>query len=145
MDKHAITDFMKQIKQKTCKQQSMKNILIIYSLFTNSHHGKGKRRIMCSTKYNVSRFWVRYKRTYSSDKRIISFLNKICQCCTTVNYSPSSVVRYWKYSWINWERLPIDSNTLKIQVVMRPEIWSTSQIHWISHRIANYLTGKKTA
>ena len=76
---------------------------------------------MHPTQYSVSRFWARYKKTYSSDKRIISFLNKICQCCTTVNYSPSSVVRYRKYSWINWEKLSIDSNTLKIQVVMRPD------------------------
>lgn len=82
----------------------------------------------CKTVYcsKTSRVW---KRTYCTDKRIVCFLNKVCQCCTRINYS-SSIVGFCKYIWINWEKLSIDRNALKIYIVMRPEIWPKAcQIH----------------
>ena len=68
-----------------------------------------------------NKFWRKGKKwTYSTDKRIISFLHQVCQSCSRIN-NGSSVALCWKCCWINRQQLPIDSNAPQIQSVMRPE------------------------
>lgn len=111
----------KQNMKQTNKPNS-KSILIIFSQSKTTHHRKAKQNNI-PTKFYISMYSARYKKSYCSDKRIVDCLNKIRQCCTTVNSSSSIGIFCWcKCIWVNWEGKSIDSNTLKLQVVMLPEI-----------------------